>query len=261
MRSIKSPVLTLINDSINDGKTAVLATVISTDLEVPVFLGKKLAVDSEGRSAGSLGDENLDSEVLKMCLESMKKGESTSIHFTINPDASGQTGTDQKSQVELFFDLIEAPPRMIIFGAGHIALPLTRIGKTVGFRIVVVDDREEFASRDRFPEADDVKVMDFDKSADLLNIDSTTYLVLITRGHKHDEIILRSKTCEKAVYIGMIGSKRRSSSVLASLKRDGYSQKFIDRIHTPIGVNIGSQTPEEIALSIAAEVVKVRRSL
>ncbi len=186
---------------------------------------------------------------MKICLETMKKGESTSIGLT-----------QKKNKVEMFFDLIEAPPRMIIFGAGHIALPLSKIGKTVGFRIVVVDDREDFASRDRFPEADDVKVLGFDKSADSLNIDSMTYLVLITRGHKHDEIILRSKACEKAAYIGMIGSKRRAAAVLASLKKDGYTQKFIDRIHTPIGVRIGSQTPEEIALSIAAEVVKVRRA-
>ncbi len=249
MRSFKSPVLALINSSIDLGKTVVLATVISTPHGDSASVGKKLAVDQEGRSAGSVGDKDLDSEIVKMCLETMEKGESTSISFT-----------HKKDRLEMFLDLIEAPPTMIIFGAGHIALPLSRIGKTVGFRIVVVDDREEFASRDRFPEADDVKVMDFDKSADLLNIDSTTYLVLITRGHKHDEIILRSKACEKAAYIGMIGSKRRAAAVLSSLKRDGYSQTFLDRIHTPIGVRIGSQTPEEIALSIAAEVVKVRRA-
>lgn len=259
MKPSKSPVLALINSSIDLGKAVVLATVISADLGVSVSVGKKLAVDLDGRSAGSLGEKDLDSEVVEMCLKTIKKGESNSIHITLNPHASDQSGTHQKNQVEIFLDLIEAPPKMIIFGAGHIALPLSQIGKTVGFRIVVVDDREEFAFRDRFPEADEVKVMDFDKSADHLNIDSTTYLVLITRGHKHDEIILRSKACEKAAYIGMIGSKRRAGAVLASLKRDGYSQKFLDRIHTPIGVKIGSQTPEEIALSIAAEVVKVRR--
>lgn len=260
MRSFTSPVLALINSSIDKGKTVVLATVISTDPGVSLSPGMKLAVDKEGRSAGSFGDEDFDSEVVEMCFKTMKKGESTSIHFTINPHASGQSGTHQESRVEMFLDLIEAPPKMIIFGAGHIALPLSRIGKTVGFRIVVVDDREDFASRDRFPEADDIKVMDFDKSVDRLNIDSTTYLVLITRGHKHDEIILRNKACEKAAYIGMIGSKRRAAAVLTSLRKDGYSQKFLDRIHTPIGVKIGSQTPEEIALSIAAEVVKVRRT-
>ncbi len=260
MKSLKSPVLALINSSIDLGKTVVLATVISTDPGVSVSVGMKLAVDQEGRSAGSVGDKDLDSEIVEMCLETIKKGESTSISFTINPYASGQSETHKKNRLEMFLDLIEAPPTMIIFGAGHIALPLSRIGKTVGFRIVVVDDREDFASRDRFPEADEIKVMDFDKSADSLNIDSTTYLVLITRGHKHDEIILRSKACEKAAYIGMIGSKRRAAAVLTSLKKDGYSQKFLDRIHTPIGVRIGSQTPEEIALSIAAEVVKVRRA-
>lgn len=259
MRSSRSAVLAFINNSIGMGKTVILATVISTDSGISVSLGKKLVVDLDGNSAGSIGDNDFDSKVVEMCLETIKKGKSASIQFTMNPDVSGQSETQQKNRVEMFLDLIEAPPKMIIFGAGHIAVPLSRIGKTVGFRIVVVDDRAEFASRDRFPEADDVKVLDFDKSADLLNIDSTTYLVLITRGHKHDEIILRSKECEKAAYIGMIGSKRRAAAVLASLKKDGHSEKFIDRIHTPIGVRIGSQTPEEIALSIAAEVVKVRR--
>jgi len=248
MRSSTSPALDFINSSIDSGKTVVLATVISADSGVSVPVGKKLTVDLDGKSVGSLGDADFDSKVVEMCLETMKKGESTT-----------QLGTFQEKRIELFLDLIENPPKMIIFGAGHIALPLSQIGKTVGFRIIVVDDRAEFASKDRFPEADDVKVLDFDKAADHLDIDSTTYLVLITRGHKHDEVILRNKACEKAAYIGMIGSKRRAGAVLASLKSDGYSQEFISRIHTPIGISIGSQTPEEIALSIAAEVVKTRR--
>lgn len=249
MKSLTSPLLDHINSSIDLGKSIVLATVISTDPGVSVSVGKKLAVDLDGKFTGSLGDKDLDSEVVEMCLETMKKGESTT-----------QSRTLHEKKVEMFLDLIEAPPKMIIFGAGHIALPLSQIGKTVGFRIVVVDDRAEFASIDRFPEADVVKVLDFNKAVDHLEIDATTYLILITRGHKHDEVILRSKACEKAAYIGMIGSKRRAAAVLDSLKRDGYSQKFIARIHTPIGVKIGSQTPEEIALSIAAEVVKVRRA-
>ena len=259
MKAVKSPVLELITRAIDEGKTVVLATVISADQGVPAFPSMKLAMDQEGRTAGSLGKKDLDSEVMNMCFQVMKEGRSTLVHHFISQGFPAREGIQERGKIDIFLDLIEAPPTMVIFGAGHIAQPLSQIGKIVGYRIVVVDDREHFASRDRFPEADDIMVMDFNKAVDSLKINSTTYLVLITRGHKHDELILRKVIAMKAAYIGMIGSKRRVAAVLTSLMRDGYSQKLIDRIHAPIGLRIGSQTPEEIALSIAAEVVKLRR--
>jgi xanthine dehydrogenase accessory factor len=259
MKAAKSPVLELITRAIDEGKTVVLATVISADQGGPAFPGMKLAMDQEGRTVGSLGREDLDSEIMNMCFQVMKEGRSTLVHHFISRDSPVKEGIQERGKIDIFLDLIEAPPTMVIFGAGHIAQPLSRIGKIVGYRIVIVDDREHFASRERFPEADDIIVMDFNKAVDSLNINPTTYLVLITRGHKHDEIILRKVVGTKAAYIGMIGSRRRVAAVLASLMRDGYSQKLIDRVHAPIGLRIGSQTPEEIALSIAAEVVKLRR--
>lgn len=259
MKAVNSPVLELITRAIDEGKTVVLATVISADQGVPALPSMKLAMDQEGRTVGSLGREDLDSEVMNMCSQVMKEGRSTLVHHFISQDISVREGTQKRGKIDIFLDLIEAPPTMVIFGAGHIAQPLSRIGKIVGYRIVVVDDREHFASRDRFPEADDIMAMDFSEAVDSLNINPTTYLVLITRGHKHDELILRKVLGTKAAYIGMIGSRRRVAAVLSSLMRDGYSQKLIDQVHTPIGLRIGSQTPEEIALSIAAEVVKLRR--
>lgn len=259
MKAIKPTVLELVTRAIDEGKTVVLATIVSADQGVHSLQGLKLAIDQGGETAGSLGEQALDKEVINLCFQAMKEERSTLVHHFMSKDLATREGIQAGGKLDIFLDLIEAPPSMVIFGAGHIAQPLCRIGKTVGYRIVVVDDRENYASSDRFPEADDIIVMDFNKAVDSLNINPTTYLVLITRGHKHDELILRKVVDTKAAYIGMIGSKRRVAAVLTSLRRDGYSPKLIDRIHAPIGLRIGAQTPEEIALSIAAEVVKIRR--
>jgi xanthine dehydrogenase accessory factor len=228
MKAIKSPVLELITRAIDEGKTVVLATIVSADREIHSFQGLKLAIDQEGEKAGSLGEEALDKEVTNMCFQVMIEGRSTLVHHFISQDQAIREGIQERSKIDIFFDLIEIPPTMVIFGAGHIAQPLSKIGKIAGFNIVVVDDRENYASSERFPEADDIIVMDFNKAVDSLNINPTTYLVMITRGHKHDELILRKVVDTKAAYIGMIGSKRRVAAVLTSLRRDGYSPKLLE---------------------------------
>jgi xanthine dehydrogenase accessory factor len=161
--------------------------------------------------------------------------------------------------VELALEPMLPPPRLIIVGAGHIAVPLARLGKLLGFEVTVIDDRARFASRDRFPDADEIVVDAFDRAIERQTITPWTYLVLVTRGHEHDEATLRRVVGSPAPYIGMIGSRRRVLLVFQRLAREGVPERFLDRVYAPVGLDIGSRTPEEIALAIMAEIVNVRR--
>lgn len=148
---------------------------------------------------------------------------------------------------------------VIIFGAGHISRELAPLVKHVGFRTVVCDDREEFANRDRFPSADEVTVLDsFDEAMKGLNIGEESYLVLVTRGHAHDKTVLARALPTSACYIGMIGSRRKRDAIYEALLREGFTRDDLDRVCSPIGLDIGAETPEEIAVSIVAELIQAR---
>jgi xanthine dehydrogenase accessory factor len=162
-------------------------------------------------------------------------------------------------EMEMHFEPVGPPETLYIFGAGHVAQPLARIASMIGFDLTVIDDREEFASRDRFPNADRVLVIPFEKALDELTIDERSYMVLVTRGHEYDQLLAAAALKTPARYIGMIGSRRKVAVVRKNLLASGLTEKEIDRLHSPIGIEIGSDTPEEIAVSIAAELIRVRR--
>jgi len=146
-----------------------------------------------------------------------------------------------------------------LFGAGHVSQKAAELAKFVGFRVVVLDDRTEFANRDRFPRAEEVIVVpSFDGSFADLTINATSYIVIVTRGHAHDKTVLAQALQTHAGYIGMIGSRKKRDAIYQALLEEGYTQKDLSRVYSPIGLNIGGETPEEIALSIVAELVHVR---
>ena len=146
-----------------------------------------------------------------------------------------------------------------LFGAGHVSQQVALVASMVHFRTVVLDDRSEFANQERFPQADEVKVVtSFNQAFADLQIDSESYLVIVTRGHLHDKAVLAQALRTDAGYVGMIGSRRKRDMVYQALLKEGFSQHDIDRVHSPIGVNIGGETPEEIAVSIVAELIKER---
>lgn len=150
-------------------------------------------------------------------------------------------------------------PRLLIFGGGHIAKPLSQIAHKVGFSITVIDDRPKFANITRFKEADKVICEDFEKSFDQLSITKNDFVVIVTRGHKHDGIVLRNALKNEPKYIGMIGSRRRVRAMMEKLLSEGYSQASLNKVCSPIGLDIGGVTPDEIAISIVAELIKYRR--
>jgi xanthine dehydrogenase accessory factor len=158
---------------------------------------------------------------------------------------------------EIFVDVQPGLQTLVIVGAGHIAQPLCAMGHMLGFRTVVIDDRWAFANRERFPNATEILVGPFDETLESLEINEQTYAVVVTRGHQWDELSVRTIMKRKTAYLGMIGSKRRAKATLERMA-DTYSPEELARIHTPMGLDIGAETPAEIALAILAEIVKVR---
>jgi xanthine dehydrogenase accessory factor len=166
----------------------------------------------------------------------------------------------QKSAGEplIFQEPVEPDAVVYIFGGGHISTFVAPLAKMVGFRVVVIDDRREFANKERFPGADEIMLMPFSEAFHHLEIHSTSYIVIVTRGHIHDRDVLHSALQTKPVYIGMIGSKRKRDLIYQTLREEGVEQEKIDRVHSPIGLAIGAETPEEIAVSIIAELIRER---
>lgn len=231
-------------------RLADLATVISAEGSTMVSVGSKLLVELDGSTSGTLGDTDLDRAVAEHAQQAMSERKGRVLSYS----APGSDG-----QIEVFHDVLEPQPQMLIVGAGHIAVPLARFAKMVGFEVVVLDDREKYANTERFPEADRVIAADFGGTLQNFPITVATYVVIITRAHTYDEESLRIILDEPWAYLGVIGSRRRVQTVMRTLAAEGYDRDRLSQIRAPIGLDIGSETPEEIALSIIGEVVVVRR--
>lgn len=224
------------------GDKVALATVIRSAGEDP-RAGAKMVVTESGNTSGDLG--RFTPEVREMCRRILT--------------GEGKGGVLDLDGAAIYVEAPESGVTLLIAGAGHIGERLARMGTLTGFKVVVVDDREEYADRDRFPEADRVIAEEFSKALESFPIDERTYIVLVTRGHRHDEDCLRGVVSSRAAYVGMIGSRRRVGTVLRHLEEDGYSPDDLSRVYTPVGLDIGSETPGEIAVSILSEIVRVRR--
>ena len=173
---------------------------------------------------------------------------------------SGEAGSKVSvGAMDVFLESLAVRPEVVLFGAGHLSYHIARLAKSVHFRVMVCDDRSEYANRRRFPDADEIIVEEFGRVFDEVRIDEDSYLVIVTRGHKCDEIVLEQGVRTRARYIGMIGSKRKTLTLLEKLADKGVPKDLLDRVYSPVGISIGALTPEEIALSIVCELVKVRR--
>jgi xanthine dehydrogenase accessory factor len=161
--------------------------------------------------------------------------------------------------MDAFIEGVAKSPTVVIFGAGHVSHYIAEYAKSVHFRVVVCDDRTEYANRERFPDADDVIVVDFGRVRDKIRIDDSSYLVIVTRGHKCDALVLEQALKTNAPYVGMIGSKRKTTTILEELRQKGVPDALLNKVYSPIGLSIGAVTAQEIALSIVCELVKIRR--
>jgi xanthine dehydrogenase accessory factor len=239
------------------GTSAAIIHVVTNRSDLPLDMGLKMVVMADGTSAGTFHPW-IDRAAHEAAQETL--AERRSRLFSLIPDADGGSIMGmQGGQLELFVELLAAPPSLIIVGAGHIAQPLAQLGKLLDFTVTVLDDRPDFANRERFPDADIVKAQPFAEALAETPITADTYIVLVTRGHVHDAACLERVLPSPAPYIGMIGSQRRVRTVMKNLRAKGFSSAELERVYAPIGIDIGAETPAEIALSIAAEIVNLRR--
>jgi len=240
-----------------------VATVIAAPADADPGPGAKLLVRQDGSHVGDYGGAEFEAALVEDCVKALKEFPRQPIQALYYlPEGSRMHRLDVKGDAaafEVMVEIIEAPVTLLICGGGHIGLSLATIGAHVGFSVAVMDDRKLYANPERFPMADKVQAGDFEEMLRDFPITSTTYVVMVSRGHKQDEIALRSVLGRGARYVGMIGSKRRVSTVLRHMAEQGVPIEELDRVYTPIGFDLGAETPEEIAVSIVAELIAVRR--
>lgn len=239
--------------------TAALATMVSGETGVPGKTGFRMLVYPDGKIVGTVGGGLLEAKIRQEALRCIQEKTSRLLKLELNQTALG-IGVLCGGEAEVYVEPILPVSSIYIFGGGHIALPLAQFAKTLEFTVVVMDDREEFATRDRFPTADEVKPGDFSTIIRSIEFHSDDCVVIITHGHQHDEVVLKECLSKKnrAGYIGMIGSKAKVTAVLSHLKQQGVSEQLLANVNAPIGLDIGARTPAEIALSIMAEIVAQR---
>jgi xanthine dehydrogenase accessory factor len=191
----------------------------------------------------------------------MESEKPRSLTFDLNQDPKYDTGLVCGGTLEIFVEPILPPADLYIFGAGHVAASLYKVARIAGFDISIIDDREVYASRERFPEAREILAEDFDQAASKITPNESSYIVIVTRGHRDDMRMLRWAVQTQARYIGMIGSRRKTITIFKELQAEGLAPELFDRVHAPVGLDIGAITPEEIAVSITAELIAVRRKV
>jgi xanthine dehydrogenase accessory factor len=243
-----------------EGGEAALATIVSAAGSTPREEGAKMLVRSDGSIVGTIGGGSLEAQVIKEALKVIGEGKPKQLHFSLTAKEVEDEGMLCGGEAEVFIEPILTTPALYIFGGGHVSQPLAKISKLLGFKVAVIDDRTEFANAARFPEADTIIAEDFSKSFARLKIDKSSYIVIVTRNHQYDDLVLEWAVGTKAKYIGMIGSKTKNKAVFSHLMTKGITKEQLAQVHAPIGLEILARTPEEIAVSILAEIIKVRRS-
>lgn len=241
------------------GRRGAVATIVSVRGSIPSFKSAKMLVREDGSIAGTIGGGCVEAEVRQAAREVMASEMTRTLHFDLNEDPRYDTGLVCGGTLEVFIEPVLPTPLLYIFGAGHVALELYRAAHNAGFNVIVTDDREMYASAERFPEAQRVIALDFDTALAGLSPSESSYIVIATRGHRDDMRVLRWAVQTPARYIGMIGSKRKAITVYRELLKEGLAPELFDRVHSPVGLDIGAVTPEEIAVSIMAELIGVRR--
>lgn len=244
-----------------EGRRGAMATIVNVRGSIPSFKTAKMLVRDDGTIMGTIGGGCVEAEVWQAAREVMESEKPRTLTFDLNQDPKYDTGLVCGGTLEIFVEPILPPAELYIFGAGHVAASLYKVARIAGFDITVVDDREVYASRERFPEAQQVIAEDFEKAMAQLSPSESSYIVIVTRGHRDDMRVLRWAVQTPARYIGMIGSKRKTITIFKELQNEGLAAQLFDRVHAPVGLDIGAITPEEIAVSITAELIAKRRNV
>ena len=241
------------------GRRGAVATIVNVRGSIPSFKTAKMLVRDDGSIAGTIGGGCVEAEVWQAAREVMESEKPRSLTFNLNQDPKYDTGLVCGGTLDIFIEPVLPPALLYIFGAGHVAVNLYKTAQNAGFDVTVIDDRAAYANRERFPEAQEVIVEDFDQATARLAPNHSAYIVIVTRGHRDDMRVLRWAVRTQARYIGMIGSKRKTIAIFRELTQEGIAAELFERVHAPVGLDIGAVTPEEIAVAITAELIAIRR--
>ena len=242
-----------------EGRRGAVATIVNVRGSIPSFETAKMLVRDDGSIAGTIGGGCVEAEVWQAAREVMESEKPRSLTFNLNQDPKYDTGLVCGGTLDIFIEPLLPAALLYIFGAGHVSVNLYKVARGAGFDVIVVDDREAYASRERFPEAKEIIADDFDKAMARISPNESSYLVIVTRGHRDDMRVLRWAVQTQARYVGMIGSKRKTISIFRELTNQGIPAHLFERVHAPVGLDIGAITPEEIAVAITAELIAERR--
>jgi xanthine dehydrogenase accessory factor len=243
------------------GRRAALATIINARGSIPSFRTAKMLVRDDGSALGTIGGGCVEAEVWQAAREVMQEEKPRSLTFDLNNDPSYNTGLVCGGTLEVFIEPVIPPAELVIFGGGHVALSLCKLAHLAGFEVTVVYDRESYANRERFPDAVQVIAADFEAAIAALRPSTSSFMVIVTRGHRDDMRVLTWAVKTSARYVGMIGSRRKVLSIYDELAKEGIEPELFKSVHAPIGLDIGAVTPEEIAVAIVAEMIAVRRNV
>jgi len=242
------------------GQKCALATIVQVRGSIPSYESAKLLVREDGSMAGTIGGGCVEAEVWNAAREVIETEKPKHLTFNLGQDAAYDNGLICGGQLDVFVEAVVPQPRAFIFGAGHISKSLSKVLTLAGFGTSVIDDREAFANRQRFPEADEVMSGEYEEIFPTLPVHEGSYLVIVTRGHRDDMRVLKWAVGTSARYIAMIGSKRKVLNVVKELEKEGIPRESLERIFAPMGLEIGAISPEEIAIAVAAEMIAVRRN-
>ena len=242
------------------GIKGALATIVNVRGSIPSFESAKLLIREDGSIVGTVGGGCVEAEVWTVAREVMQEEKSRKLTFSLNNDPSFDTGLLCGGTLEIFVEPILPTPYLYIFGAGHVSLSLSKVATVAGFSTIIIDDRDTYANRERFPEAVEIHADEYEKVFERLVPNSSSFLIAVTRGHRDDMRVLRWAVGTLARYVGMIGSKRKVIEIVKHLEGEGVPAQQLARVHAPIGLEIGAVTPEEIAVSVVAEMIAVRRN-
>jgi len=243
-----------------EGRKAALATIIQVQGSIPSYESSKILIRDDGSIVGTVGGGCVEAEVFAVAQEVMREEKPRRLHFNLNDKPEYETGMLCGGSLDIFVEPILATPTAYLFGGGHVSLYVSKVASVAGFDTVIIDDREAFASKERFPEAMETYAGPWEEIFPRLKINGFSYLIIVTRGHKGDLICLRWAVTTPARYIGMIGSKRKVIEIFKALESAGVPRERLARVHAPVGLDIGALTPEEIAVAIVAEMIAVRRN-
>lgn len=253
-------VFAALGEALSRGEEAALVTIVSSNGSTPQRVGAKMLVFGDGRIVGTVGGGCYEHDAIGKARQVLATRKPATVKYDLNDDFAEETGLVCGGQMEVFIEPIEASPAVYIFGAGHVGYYLARMAHDAGFGIHVIDDRAAFANAERFPFAASIVVDDIPEWLSRTTLPATAYAVVVTRGHRNDLDALRALAPRELRYMGLIGSRAKVARLYEQLMTEGgVDPDRLARIHAPIGLDLGAVTPQEIAVSITAELIAVRR--